>query len=186
LFGVQHQGRGKVKKSLFLAGVLAACVAHSQVVTYKFDVFFSGVGAQGPTLGAFNYQQGAITDASFSGGVGALSGPYAGKLTDGNTELTFTQPGETLTGQLTSPLLGQTDTFKGGLLLTFSAGGSEGFCGGSGFCNAPIVLTATGVQKAPELNTDGALTSFLLLVGSVLVLRGRRSAAKVELDPPVP
>jgi hypothetical protein len=39
-----------VKKSLFVAGVLAACVAHSQVVTYTFDVFFSGVGAQGPTL----------------------------------------------------------------------------------------------------------------------------------------
>jgi hypothetical protein len=174
-----------VKKSLFLAGVLAACVAHSQVVTYKFDVFFPGVGAQGPTVGAFDFQQGAITDASFVDGATVLNGPYAGKLTDGNTVLTFTAPGETLTGQLTSPLLGQTDTVRGDFLLTFSAGGSEFFCGGSGSCNAPIVLTATGVQKAPELSPDGALTSFLLLVGSMLVLRGRRSAAKVELDPAV-
>jgi hypothetical protein len=171
-----------VKKSLFLAGVLAACVAHSQVVTYQFDVFFPGVGAQGPTVGAFVYQQGAITDASFSDGVGPLNGPYAGKLTDGNTVLTFTQPGETLTGQLTSPLLGQTDTVKGDFLLTFSAGGSEYFCGGGGDCNAPIVLTATGVQKTPELNPGGALTSFLLLVGSMLVLRGRRSADDVRLE----
>jgi hypothetical protein len=175
-----------VKKSLFLAGVLAACVAHSQVVTYQFDVFFPGVGAQGPTLGAFDYQQGAITDASFSYGVGPLNGPYAGKLTDGNTVLTFTAPGETLTGQLTSPLLGQTDIVKGDFFLTFAAGGSEYFCGGGGDCNAPIVLIATGVQKVPELNLDGALTSFLLLVGSMSVLRGRRSAAQVELDPLVP
>jgi hypothetical protein len=174
-----------VKKSLFLTGVLGACVAHSQVVTYNFDVFFPGIGAQGPTLGAFDYQQGVITDASFSDGVGPLDGPYAGKLTNGNTVLTFTQPGETLTGQLTSPLLGQTDTVRGDFFLTFSAGGSEYFCGGSGSCNAPIVLTATGVQKAPELNPDGALTSFLLLVGIMLVIRGRRSAAKVELDPAV-
>jgi hypothetical protein len=175
-----------VKKSLFLTGVLAACVAHSQVVTYDFGIFFAGVNAEGPIDGVFDYHQGAITDASFSGGMGPLSGPYAGKLTDGNTVLTFTAPGETLTGQLTSPLLGQTDT-SGSFLLTFSAGGSEYFCGGSGLCNgAPIVLTATGVQKAPELNPDGAMTSFLLLVGSMLVLRGRRSAAQVELDPPVP
>lgn len=62
-------------------------------------------------------QQGAITDVSFSGGIGPLDGSYAGKLTDGNTVLTFTEPGETLTGQLTSPLLGQTDTVKGGLFL---------------------------------------------------------------------
>jgi hypothetical protein len=162
-----------VKQSLFLAGVLAACVAHSQVVTYDFGIFFPGVGAAGPIGGVFDYHQGAITDASFSG-MGPLSGPYAGKLTDGNTVLTFTQPGETLTGQLTSPLLGQTDTVRGDFLLTFSAGGSEYFCGGSASCNAPIVLTATGAQKAPELNPDGAMTSFLLLVGSVLVLRGRR------------
>jgi hypothetical protein len=138
-------------------------------------------------VGVFDYQQGAITDAFFSG-MGPFDGdPYAGKLTDGNTALTFTNPalGETLTGQLTSPLLAQNDTVRGAFLLRFSAGGSEYFCGGSGFCNAPIVLTATGVQKAPELNPDGALTPFLLLVGSMLVLRGRRSAMKVELDPPV-
>jgi hypothetical protein len=172
-------GRGKVEKSLFLAGVLAACAAHSQVVTYKFDVFFSGVNAQGPTVGAFDFQQGAITDASFIGGVGVLSGPYAGRLTDGNTVLTFTAPGETVTGQLTSPLLGQTDTVKGDLLLTFSAGATDFFCGGrGGDCGVPIVLTATGAQKAPELNPDAAVTSFLLLVGSILVLRGRRSAAQ--------
>jgi hypothetical protein len=177
-----------VKKSLFLTGVLAACVAHSQVVTYDFATFYPGVGAQGPIEGVFDYQHGAITDVFFSGSSTLFQGDsFAGKLTDGNTVLTFTNPalGE-LTGQLTSPLLGQTDTIWGDFLLTFSAGGSEYFCGGSGSCSGPIVLTATRVQNAPELSYDGALTSFLLLVGSMLVLRGRRSAAKVELDPPVP
>ena len=169
-----------MKKSFFLAAVLAACAAHSQVVTYTFDVYFSGVNAQGPTVGTFDFQQGAITDASFSGGVGVLNGPYAGRLTDGNTVLTLTAPGETVTGQLTSPLLGQTDTVKGDLLLTFSGGATDFFCGGpGGVCDAdaPIVLTATGAQKAPELNPDAALTSFLMLVGSLLVLRGRQNSA---------
>ena len=155
-----------------LAGLFAASASQAQTVQYDFTAYLAGIGAGGPVDGSFDYQNGAILDAEFQG----VS--YAGMLTNGNTVLTLTGTSPngmtTLTANLFAPMHGQTDSTEA-LTATFSGGGSDGWCGGSGFCNAPLEFIATKIN-APELNAGGAATCVELLLAGLLMIGGKRAA----------
>jgi hypothetical protein len=76
---------------------------------------------------------------------------------------------------------GQTDTTSA-LTATFSGGGYDGWCGGSGLCNAPLEFVATTI-RAPELNAGRAATCIELLLASLLIFSGRRRPGSLQWPP---
>jgi hypothetical protein len=146
-----------------------ASATQASTVVYDFTVYLAGIGAGGGFTGSLDYSNGAVTDLSW-----VNFGPWTVRSGRGDL-LSFTNTeGDVLTTTLGGPLGGRTDTTSP-FVISLAAGGGESWCGGSGFCNSPIVLTEThSIAHAPELGPASLSGALTLLGGGLLVLRARR------------
>ena len=141
--------------------------------TYDFAAAPAACAACGGEGGSFDYNAGAITNFNWNYA-------WSPQSVTGNT-FSFVNPlGDTLVMSLYTPLGGQSATGSD-FLIYYAGGGEYGYCQGTGLCDQrPMVFTAENkvsqfsAAKAPEIDPAGWVSGLTLLIGGLLVLRGRR------------
>ena len=140
---------------------------------YDFAAAPAACAACGGEGGSFDYNAGAITNFNWNYA-------WSPQSVTGNT-FSFVNPlGDTLVMSLYTPLGGQSATGSD-FLIYYAGGGEYGYCQGTGLCDqGPMVFTAENkvsqfsAAKAPEIDPAGWVSGLTLLIGGLLVLRGRR------------
>ena len=139
--------------------------------TYDFSAAPEACAACGGEFGSFDYNAGAITNFNWNYA-------WSPQSVNGDT-FSFVNPlGDTLIMSLYTPLGGQSATGSD-FLIYYAGGGDYGYCQGTGLCDqGPMVFTAENKvsqfsAQAPEIDPAGWVSGLTLLIGGLLVLRGR-------------
>jgi hypothetical protein len=142
---------------------------------YDFQVYNEGIGAQGALSGTFEYLSGMITLS--------LDGETYSTAFQGVQSLALAAPdGNYLTTRFVGSL-GDPTVLLGDITWHLPQGGDWTYCGGSPDCNSAIVMTArtqSFAAQAPEIDSKGWAAGLTLLIGGLLVIRGKRALQTQE------